>query len=100
MKAEREHLEPLPGVWVPPNRQDVIGPPLLATVHPTLDQRLINVVEGGTDCFSHTWFYDGDYCVPQEAATTKRIFGLLAQLIAIETAASDLSITPVVRIIQ
>jgi hypothetical protein len=38
--------------------------------------------------------------VPQYAATTKRIFGLLAQLIAIQTAAGDLSITPIVRIIQ
>jgi hypothetical protein len=54
----------------------------------------------GGNCFSHTWFFDGDYCVPEEAATTKRIFGLLAQLIAIQTAATDLSITPVVRVIQ
>jgi hypothetical protein len=38
--------------------------------------------------------------VPEQAVTTKRIFGLLAQLIAIQTAASDLSITPVVRVIQ
>ena len=51
-------------------------------------------------CFVHTWFEDGDYCVPDTATTTKRIFSLLAQLIAIQTAASDLSITPVVRIIQ
>jgi hypothetical protein len=38
--------------------------------------------------------------VPENATTTKRIFSLLAQLIAIQTAASDLSITPIVRIIQ
>jgi hypothetical protein len=38
--------------------------------------------------------------VPDQAATTKKIFSLLAQLIAIETAASDLSITPIVRITQ
>ncbi len=31
---------------------------------------------------------------------SKRIFNLLAQLIAIETAATDLSITPTVRVIQ
>jgi hypothetical protein len=54
----------------------------------------------GGQCFVHTWFEDGDYCVPEQAATTKRIFGLLAQLIAIQTAAADLSITPVVRVIQ
>jgi hypothetical protein len=37
---------------------------------------------------------------PEQAATTKRIFGLLAQLIAIQTAATDLSITPIVRLLQ
>ena len=37
---------------------------------------------------------------PNKATTTKQIFSLLAQLIAIQTAASDLSITPVVRVIQ
>ena len=62
---------------------------------------LITVAASGTPrCFVHTWFYDGDYCVPENATTTKRIFSLLAQLIAIQTAASDLSITPIVRIIQ
>jgi hypothetical protein len=54
----------------------------------------------GGECFAHTWFIDGDYCVPETATTTKQIFSLLAQLIAIQTAASDLSITPVVRVIQ
>jgi hypothetical protein len=74
-------------------------PPLLLTVHD--DPSLFTVVPSGTErCFAHTWFYDGDYCVPESARTTKRIFSLLAQLIAIETAATDLSITPVVRIIQ
>ena len=66
------------------------------------DEPLITVLQAkhGTNCFSHTWFYDGDYCVPQEATNTKRIFSLLSQLIAIETTATDLSITPVVRIIE
>jgi hypothetical protein len=109
LKAERNHLEPLPSAYIPVSRrppmalpgQDVTVSPTLSTIDFSLDRKLINVREGGgPDCFSHTWFYDGDYCVPQEATTTKRIFGLLAQLIAIETAASDLSITPVVRIIQ
>ena len=43
---------------------------------------------------------DGQYCVPNNANTTKQIFGLLSQLIAIQTAAADLSITPIVRVIQ
>jgi hypothetical protein len=38
--------------------------------------------------------------VPEEAVTTEHIFGLLAQLIAIQAAAGDLSITPIVRVIQ
>jgi hypothetical protein len=38
--------------------------------------------------------------VPDDATTTKQIFGLLSQLIAIQTTAADLSITPVVRVIQ
>ena len=75
-------------------------PPALLTVLPE-DTSLITVVPGsGGDCFAHTWFFDGDYCVPEQARNTKRIFSLLAQLIAIETAATDLSITPIVRVIQ
>lgn len=38
--------------------------------------------------------------VPEEAVTTKHIFPLLAQLNAFQTAAGDLSITPIVRVIQ
>jgi len=38
--------------------------------------------------------------VPEDATNTKRVFSLLAQFIAITTAATDLSTTPVVRVIQ
>jgi hypothetical protein len=87
----------------PPNvdRERLSERPHLASVNG--DQDLITVVHGRDvdgRCFSHTWFYDGDYCVPENATNTKRIFGLLAQLIAIQTAAADLSITPLVRIVQ
>jgi hypothetical protein len=99
MKLEREALLPGPDTYISPGRSQVTEPPVLATVHD--DQALISVVKSlGGECFVHTWFNDGDYCVPEQAATTKRIFGLLAQLIAIQTAASDLSITPIVRIAQ
>jgi|HubBroStandDraft_6_1064221.scaffolds.fasta_scaffold45946_2 hypothetical protein len=101
MKVERENLQPLPGVaYIPPNPiEDETGSPLLVTTTP--DQRLITIVSNTSErCFSHTWFYDGDYCVPESATNTKRIFSLLSQLIAIETTASDLAITPAVRIIQ
>jgi hypothetical protein len=99
MKMQREHLEPSRYAFIPPNRPFVAEPPVLETVQQ--DSRLMTVVQNmGGECFVHTWFIDGDYCVPEQAATTKRIFGLLAQLIAIQTAAADLSITPVVRVIQ
>ena len=95
---QSEHSVPDPNL-IPPGRAYVGAPPALATVHD--DRNLVTVLRNfGGNCFSHTWFFDGDYCVPEEAATTKRIFGLLAQLIAIQTAATDLSITPVVRVIQ
>jgi hypothetical protein len=74
-------------------------PPTLTTVHD--DKELIRVdSDGGGDCFVYTWFKNESYCVPDGAFNTKRIFNLLAQLIAIQTAATDLSITPTVRIIQ
>jgi hypothetical protein len=99
MKMQREHLTPSRYAYIPPNRPYAVEPPLLETVHE--DPNLISVVRNlGGECFVHTWFEDGDYCVPEQAATTKRVFGLLAQLIAIQTAASDLSITPVVRVLQ
>jgi hypothetical protein len=42
-----------------------------------------------TNCFVHTQFNNRDYCVPEEAATTKRIFGLLGQLIFIQLGTGD-----------
>ena len=99
MKMQREHITPSQYAYIPPNRAYATEPPVLETVHE--DPNLMTVLQNlGGQCFVHTWFQDGEYCVPEEAATTKRIFGLLAQLIAIQTAATDLSITPVVRVIQ
>jgi hypothetical protein len=104
MKLQQEGYEPSPYPPVnprhyPPARTWVGDlPPHLATVD---DHQLIEVVQNyDGKCFVHTWFEDGDYCVPETATTTKRIFGLLSQLIAIQTTAADLSITPVVRVIQ
>lgn len=100
IKMQRDHPASPEGIYIPPGRPEVTAmPPELTTVLD--DPKLITVrKDTGVPCFSHTWFEDGDYCVPDDAATTKRIFSLLAQLIAIQTAAADLSITPVVRIIQ
>jgi hypothetical protein len=98
IKMQREHPAPLPRVntW---HRDDVLAPPTLNTIHD--DTSLFTVDFSGTaDCFARTWFLDETYCIPEYAHNSKRIFNLLAQLIAIETAVNDLSITPTVRVIQ
>jgi hypothetical protein len=100
MKVRRQQIVPSQYAYMPSNREYVAEAPKLWTVHE--DSEMMRVFRnGGTmPCFVHTWFEDGDYCVPDDAATTKRIFSLLAQLIAIQTTATDLSITPVVRVVQ
>jgi hypothetical protein len=75
--------------------------PELSTVRE--DKQLLNVVlnQSPSACFAETRFIDGYYCVPEEgSANTKRIFGLLAQLLALQTSASDLAITPTVHTVQ
>jgi hypothetical protein len=75
--------------------------PELSTVRE--DKQLLNVVlnQSTSACFAETRFIDGYYCVPEEgSANTKRIFGLLAQLLALQTSASDLAITPTVHTVQ
>jgi hypothetical protein len=87
--------------YLPPNRGNEPDeqPKLRTEIE---NQNLIEVVRGTPTgyCFTHTWFDDGDYCIPEKAETTKTIVSLLAQLIAIQTSATDLSITPLVRIAQ
>jgi uncharacterized membrane protein YgcG len=75
--------------------------PLLSTTRD--DPNLLTIVpaDGGVPCFVHTYFIDGDWCVPEQGASnTKRIFSLLAELLALKTQASELAITPAVRIIN
>jgi hypothetical protein len=74
--------------------------PELSTVQE--DKQLLNVViNQSSACFAETRFMDGTYCVPEEgSANTKRIFGLLAQLLALQTSATDLAITPTVHAVQ
>jgi hypothetical protein len=104
LRIQRDNIEPTPEkafLWRPPlgEPDETVVPPLLKTIDG--EPPLIAVVpSGGGDCFVHTWYLNSDFCVPEDAATTKRIFSLLAQLIAIETQAGDLSITPIVRVIQ
>jgi hypothetical protein len=97
MKLQQRNVGPSQYAFIPLGREYATRPPVLETVHE--DSHLITVVQDlGGECFVHTWFDDGEYCVPEQATTTKRIFGLLAQLIAIQTSTSDLSITPIVRV--
>jgi hypothetical protein len=97
IKLQRTQGVEAEGVYVP--RDDEREVPKLSTVAD--DRSLFTVTQEITgECFAHTWFNDGDYCIPDNAANTKRIFSMLAQLIAIQTQASDLSITPTVRVIQ
>jgi hypothetical protein len=99
MKLQQRHIGPSQYAYIPPGREYATRPPILETVHE--DPELITVIQAlGGECFVHTWFDDGEYCVPEQATTTKRIFGLLAQLIAIQTSTADLSITPIVRVTQ
>jgi hypothetical protein len=74
--------------------------PMLSTVHE--DGKLLNIVtQPSEECFVATHFIDGIYCVPEKGSSnTKRIFALLSQLIALKTQASDLAITPAVRVVQ
>jgi hypothetical protein len=86
--------------FLPPGREDE-RLPILSTTRD--DSKLLNIVpaDGRPECFVHTYFIDGDYCVPEQGSSnTKRIFSLLAELLALKTQASELAITPAVRIIQ
>ena len=80
-------------------REDEIVP-ILSTVRE--DSKLLNIITQASDeCFVVTHFIDGLYCVPEQGSSnTKRIFALLSQLIALKTQASDLAITPAVRVVQ
>jgi hypothetical protein len=87
-------------LWDPPigEPDENVVPPILRTVH---DNPLITVIPpGDSPCFVHTWYLNSDYCVSEDDTTTKRILSLLAQLIAIQTQAADLAITPLVRVVQ
>ena len=64
------------------------------------DRRILAVRrEGAGGCFVDI-NYNGEYfCVPNNGAeSTKRIFSLLAQLLALKTQVGDLAITPTVRV--
>ena len=103
IRMQTQNLQPSPNAHIPDERRaDLLNPPSLWTAAANEDKRLMDVVlaNGQQRCFVHTWFYDGEYCVPETATNTKRIFSLLAQLLALQTSASDLAITPTVHTVQ
>jgi hypothetical protein len=64
------------------------------------DTRLFAITDGSDGpCFVSISLEGKFYCVPQNGAeSTKRIFSLLTQLLALKTQAGDLNATPVVRV--
>jgi hypothetical protein len=86
------------------NMTDVIKlrAPLPARADRLGDRRILAVSRGGAGgCFVDIGFEGGSYCVPAQGAdNTKKIFSLLAQLLALKTQTGDLAITPTVRVTQ
>jgi hypothetical protein len=104
IRMQRDNTAPTPGkafLWSARlgEPDEAVVPPLLKTVDGT--PPLFSVVPSGDrPCFVHTWYLSSDFCVAEDDTNSKQIMSLLAQLTAITTQASDLSITPVVRVIQ
>ena len=71
-------------------------------LYPVEDTRIAAIERSGTGgCLVDINFEEEYYCVPLHGAqNTKRIMGLLAQLVALNTSTADLAITPTVRAIQ
>jgi hypothetical protein len=53
----------------------------------------------GADCFLTADYGGANYCVPASALNTKRILGLLVQLLALNTSISDVGITQQVQLL-
>jgi len=69
---------------------------------PPLRDEFLFVVNQGAygDCFLSTTYEGQSYCVPKDGATnTKRILGLLTQLIALNTTIEDVPVAPSVRVV-
>jgi hypothetical protein len=67
----------------------------------TEDRRLFAIEHGSPtgSCFIDVKFEGEYYCVPlNRSKNTKRIFSILAQLLALKTQTGDLAITPTVRV--
>lgn len=69
---------------------------------PLADDDLFFLADDGRgDCFLRVSYHGQAYCVPENGAiNTKRVLGLLAQLLALNTSIRDVAITPEVRLVQ
>ncbi|MGA8171354.1 MAG: hypothetical protein WB816_11090 [Methylocystis sp.] len=69
---------------------------------PFNDDQLFVVQEGVIgDCFVSEFFEGKFYCVPREGAVnTKRVLGLLTQLIALNTSISQIPVAPTVQLLR
>ena len=63
------------------------------------DDTLFAVHRDGGDCFLSVDYGRHGYCVPDDALNTKRILGLLAQLLALSTSIRDIGITQQVQLL-
>jgi hypothetical protein len=98
LRQRRDHILPTEDAYIP--RPDEAEPPTLSTRRDNPELLTIVPEQPSVRCFAHTYFFDGDYCVPEYGATnTKRIFSLLAELLALKTMANELAITPLVRVV-
>lgn len=75
---------------------------LRGSLYSSEDRRILAVERASTGgCMVDINFETEYYCVPLRGAeNTKRIMGLLAQLVALNTSTLDLAITPTVRALQ
>jgi hypothetical protein len=71
---------------------------------PLFDDQLFDIAIDGSaagDCFLFVTYGAHNYCVPEHGArNTKRILGLLAQLIALSTSITSIPVTQQVQLIQ
>ena len=100
LKVKRAQTTPSKFAFIPPDRKYAADAPTLITVSD--DPELLTINSGNTvptdSCFATTEVGNVDYCVPVEAATTKRIFGILSELIGLNTQAGSLPDTVTVPI--
>jgi hypothetical protein len=66
---------------------------------PLEDDTLFDVTTGDSGSCFLTVDYGGTYCVPNSALNTKRILGLLVQLLALNTSIRDVGITQQVQVL-